>query len=142
MILGIQWQTAVELQPAAADGRHRQGREEATCCCCAAGKEKRSRSRSAGCRTTRKRSTLPAIAQPDDIAQLGLSVIDIEPQVRKGTAWTRRAARWSAKVSPVQRGRRDQPWRHRSDVRQVDVKNAKHLRELIDQAEINAPWRC
>ena len=28
-------------------------------------------------------SALPAIAQPDDIAQLGLSVIDIEPQVRK-----------------------------------------------------------
>ena len=85
VILGIQWQTAVELQPAATtDGRYRQGRGRGDPALLRGGKKKvRDHGRRAS-RTTGKRiSTLPAIAQPDDIAQLGLSVIDIEPQVRK-----------------------------------------------------------
>ena len=80
-------------------------------------------------------SALPAIAQPDDIAQLGLSVIDIEPQVRKELGLDETGGALVSKVSP---GAAQEAGINRGDIvlmfDGVDVKNAKHLRELIDQA--------
>ena len=80
-------------------------------------------------------STLPAIAQPDDIAQLGLSVIDIEPQVRKELGLDETGGALVSKVSP---GAAQEAGINRGDIvlmfDGVDVKNARHLRELIDQA--------
>ncbi|MCB1797563.1 MAG: PDZ domain-containing protein, partial [Gammaproteobacteria bacterium] len=80
-------------------------------------------------------STLPPIAQPDDIAQLGLSVIDIEPQVRKELGLDETGGALVSKVSP---GAAQEAGINRGDIvlmfDGVDVKNARHLRELIDQA--------
>lgn len=80
-------------------------------------------------------SALPAIAQPDDIAQLGLSVIDIDPPVRKELGLDETGGALVSKVSP---GAAQEAGINRGDIvlmfDGVDVRNAKHLRELIDQA--------
>ena len=79
---------------------------------------------------------IPAKAEPDQIEQLGHSSIDIEPQVRKELGLEESGGALVGKVSP---GSAKDAGVRRGDIvlmfDGVDVKNAKHLGELIDKAE-------
>ena len=81
-------------------------------------------------------SSVPAPAQPDQIEQLGLAVIDIDAKVRaelglEGTG--------GALVGDVQAGPAKDAGLRRGDIVMMfdgaDVKGAKHLRQLIGAAE-------
>ncbi len=78
---------------------------------------------------------LPAKVEPDAIEQLGLTVIDIEPQVREQLEMSEKGGALVSEVSP---GPAQDAGLRRGDVvlmfDGVDVENAKHLRELIDRA--------
>lgn len=80
-------------------------------------------------------AAIPAKAQPDDIEQLGLAVIDIDPQVRKELELDETGGALVGKVGP---GAAQDAGIRRGDVvlmfDGVDVRHAGHLRELIDQA--------
>lgn len=75
-------------------------------------------------------------AEPDQIEQLGLAVIDIEPQVRKELGLEEPGGALVGKVSP---GAAQDAGIRRGDIvlmfDGVDIENAKHLRELIEGAE-------
>lgn len=77
----------------------------------------------------------PAKNVPDEIEQLGLAVIDIEPQVREELGLSDSGG---ALVSEVSGGPAHDAGLRRGDIvlmfDGVDVKNAKHLRELIDKS--------
>ncbi|MCG6966957.1 MAG: DegQ family serine endoprotease [Chromatiaceae bacterium] len=77
----------------------------------------------------------PAKAEPDQIEQIGLVVIDIEPQVREQLGMEGSGGALVGKVSP---GPAQDAGLRRGDIvlmfDGVDVKSAKHLRELIDKA--------
>jgi serine protease Do len=79
---------------------------------------------------------VPAKTEPDEIEQLGLAVIDIEPQVREELGLE---GSGGALVSEVTGGAAQNAGIRRGDIVQmfdgVDVRNARHLRSLIDQAE-------
>jgi len=79
---------------------------------------------------------IPAKAEPDQIEQLGLSIIDIEPQVRKDLGLDESGGALVGKVSP---GAAKDAGIRRGDIvlmfDGVDVKNARHLGELIEKAE-------
>jgi serine protease Do len=75
-------------------------------------------------------------SQPDEIERLGLTVIDIDDNVRKqlgieeaGGALVSSVTEGAARAAGIQRG----------DIVQMfdgtDVKSARHLRELIDEAD-------
>ena len=77
----------------------------------------------------------PAEAAPDAIEQLGLTVIDIDPKVREELGISDIGG---ALVSAVSGGPAQDAGLRRGDIVLMfdgeDVKNARHLRELIDQA--------
>ena len=79
---------------------------------------------------------VPTKTEPDQIEQLGLAVIDIEPQVRKELGLDEPGGALVGQVSP---GAAQDAGRRRGDIvlmfDGVDVKNAAHLRELIDGSE-------
>jgi serine protease Do len=79
---------------------------------------------------------VPAKTEPDQIEQLGLAVIDIEPQVRKELGLEEPGGALVGQVSP---GAAQDAGIRRGDIvlmfDGVDVKNAAHLRELIDGSE-------
>ena len=79
---------------------------------------------------------VPAKTEPDQIEQLGLAVIDIEPQVRKELGLDEPGGALVGQVSP---GAAQDAGIRRGDIvlmfDGVDVKNAAHLRELIDGSE-------
>jgi len=79
---------------------------------------------------------IPARAEPDQIEQLGLAVIDIEPQVRKELGLEESGGALVGKVAP---GAAKDAGIRRGDIVLMfdgaDVGNAKHLRELIEKAE-------
>lgn len=79
---------------------------------------------------------VPAKAEPDQIEQLGLAVIDIDPQVRKELGLEESGG---ALVGKVSSGAAQDAGIRRGDIvlmfDGVDVSNARHLRELIEQAE-------
>lgn len=79
---------------------------------------------------------VPARTEPDQIEQLGLAVIDIEPQVRKELGLEEPGGALVGQVSP---GAAQDAGIRRGDIvlmfDGVDVKNAGHLRELIDGSE-------
>lgn len=81
-------------------------------------------------------AAVPSRAEPDQIEQLGLAVIDIEPQVRKELGLEEPGGALVGKVSP---GAAQDAGIRRGDIvlmfDGVDIKNAKHLRELIEGAE-------
>jgi serine protease Do len=82
----------------------------------------------------------PTVAQPEEnrpeeIAQLGLSIIDIEADVREQLDLDESGGALIGKVSP---GPAEDAGMRRGDIvlmfDGVDVKNARHLRQLIEQA--------
>jgi serine protease Do len=79
---------------------------------------------------------VPTKTEPDQIEQLGLAVIDIEPQVRKELGLDEPGGALVGQVSP---GAAQDAGIRRGDIvlmfDGVDVKNAAHLRELIDGSE-------
>ena len=79
---------------------------------------------------------VPAKTEPDQIEQLGLAVIDIDPQVRKELGLEEPGGALVGQVSP---GAAQDAGIRRGDIvlmfDGVDVKNAAHLRELIDGLE-------
>jgi serine protease Do len=79
---------------------------------------------------------LPAKVEPDQIEQLGLTVIDIDPQVRKELGVEESGGALVGKVNP---GAAQDAGIRRGDIvlmfDGIDVSSAKHLRELIDKAE-------
>ena len=79
---------------------------------------------------------VPAKTEPDQIELLGLAVIDIEPQVREELGLEEPGGALVGKVSP---GAAQDSGIRRGDIvlmfDGVDVKGAKHLRELIERAE-------
>ena len=79
--------------------------------------------------------TIPAQVEPDQIEQLGLAVIDIEPKVREELGLEERGGALVGNVSP---GAAQDAGIRRGDIvlmfDGIDVKSAKHLRELIEQA--------
>jgi serine protease Do len=79
---------------------------------------------------------VPAKTEPDQIEQLGLAVIDIEPQVRKELGLDEPGGALVGQVSP---GAAQDAGIRRGDIvlmfDGVDVNNAAHLRELIDGSE-------
>jgi serine protease Do len=79
---------------------------------------------------------VPAKAEPDQIEQLGLTVIDIEPQVREELGLDESGGALISKVTP---GAAQDAGIRRGDIvlmfDGIDVKNAKHLRELIEKSE-------
>ena len=81
-------------------------------------------------------SSVPAEAQPDQIEQLGLAVIDIDAQVREELGLE---GSGGALVGDVQAGPAKDAGLRRGDIVTMfdgtDVKSAKHLRQLIDAAE-------
>jgi serine protease Do len=81
-------------------------------------------------------SSVPAEAQPDQIEQLGLAVIDIDAQVREELGLE---GSGGALVGDVQAGPAKDAGLRRGDIVMMfdgtDVKSAKHLRQLIDAAE-------
>ncbi len=81
-------------------------------------------------------SSVPAEAQPDQIEQLGLAVIDIDAQVREELGLE---GSGGALVGDVQAGPAKDAGLRRGDIVMMfdgtDVKSAKHLRELIGAAE-------
>lgn len=81
-------------------------------------------------------AAVPSRAEPDQIEQLGLAVIDIEPQVRKELGLEEPGGALVGKVSP---GAAQDAGIRRGDIvlmfDGVDIENAKHLRELIEGAE-------
>ena len=80
--------------------------------------------------------TIPAQVEPDQIEQLGLAVIDIEPKVREELGLEERGGALVGNVSP---GAAQDAGIRRGDIVLMfdgtDVMSAKHLRELIEQAE-------
>lgn len=78
----------------------------------------------------------PAKPEPDEIEQLGLSIIDIEPNVREELGLDEKGGALVGKVGP---GPAQDAGIHRGDIvlmfDGVDVKSAKHLRELIEAAD-------
>ncbi|MCB1724059.1 MAG: DegQ family serine endoprotease [Chromatiaceae bacterium] len=74
-------------------------------------------------------------AEPDEIAQLGLSVIDIDPKVREELALEESGGALIGGVSP---GPANDAGMRRGDIvlmyDGVDVKDAHHLRELIEKS--------
>ena len=81
-------------------------------------------------------AAVPAEAEPGQITQLGLAVIDIEPQVREQLGLEESGG---ALVADVSTGSAQDAGIRRGDIvlmfDGIDVKGAKHLRELIDKAE-------
>jgi serine protease Do len=79
--------------------------------------------------------TIPAQVEPDQIEQLGLAVIDIEPKVREELGLEERGGALVGNVSP---GAAQDAGIRRGDIvlmfDGMDVKSAKHLRELIEEA--------
>jgi len=79
---------------------------------------------------------IPAKLELDQIEQLGLSVIDIEPEVREKLGLDEPGGALIGKVMP---GAAKESGLRRGDIvlmfDGVDVKNAGHLRELIEAAE-------
>ncbi|MBT8068493.1 MAG: DegQ family serine endoprotease [Gammaproteobacteria bacterium] len=80
--------------------------------------------------------TKPAKVEPDQIEQLGLAVIDIEPKVREELGLEERGGALVGNVSP---GAAQDAGIRRGDIVPMfdgmDVKSAKHLRKLIEEAE-------
>jgi serine protease Do len=78
----------------------------------------------------------PSQAQPDEIEKLGLSVIDIDPEVRRELGLEESGG---ALVSEVAGGAARDAGIRRGDIVLMfdgaDVKSARHLRELIDAAK-------
>ena len=78
----------------------------------------------------------PEPSQPDEIEQLGLTVIDIEPKVREQLGLD---VAGGALISGVASGPAQDAGMRRGDIvlmfDGVDVKNARHLRELIDRSD-------
>jgi serine protease Do len=78
----------------------------------------------------------PARSEPDEIEQLGLAVIDIDPKVRKELGLEESGGALVGKVSP---GAAQDAGIRRGDIilmfDGVDVGDAAHLRKLIDNAE-------
>lgn len=78
----------------------------------------------------------PAKPEPDEIEQLGLSVIDIDRKVRKELGLESEGGALVSKVAP---GAAQDAGIRRGDIvlmfDGVDVKGAGHLRELIDEAD-------
>jgi serine protease Do len=81
-------------------------------------------------------SSVPAKSQPDQIEQLGLSVIDIDATVREELGLE---GSGGALVGEIQAGPAKDAGLRRGDIVLMfdgtDVKSAKHLRELIDASE-------
>ena len=79
--------------------------------------------------------TIPAQVEPDQIEQLGLAVIDIEPKVREELGLEEGGGALVGNVSP---GAAQDAGIRRGDIvlmfDGMDVKSAKHLRELIEEA--------
>jgi len=79
---------------------------------------------------------LPGTSEPEEIGQLGLSVIDIDPEVRKKLALDEAGG---ALVGKVAQGPAKEAGLRRGDIILMfdgtSVKNANHLRDLIDGAE-------
>ena len=79
--------------------------------------------------------TIPTQVEPDQIEQLGLAVIDIEPKVREELGLEERGGALVGNVSP---GAAQDAGIRRGDIvlmfDGMDVKSAKHLRELIEEA--------
>ena len=79
---------------------------------------------------------VPAKKEPDQIEQLGLAVIDIDPQVREELELEETGGALVGKVSP---GAAQDAGIRRGDIvlmfDGVDVNDAAHLRELIEGAE-------
>ncbi|MDJ0739005.1 MAG: DegQ family serine endoprotease [Gammaproteobacteria bacterium] len=82
------------------------------------------------------RSSEPAPPQAEEIEQLGLSIIDIEPNVRQELGLDRSGG---ALIGEVSVGPAQDAGMRRGDIvlmfDGVDVKNARHLRELIEGAD-------
>jgi len=78
----------------------------------------------------------PAKTKQDEIEQLGLAVIDIDPKVREELGLEESGGALVSKVSP---GAAQDAGIRRGDIvlmfDSIDVKSAGHLRELIDQTE-------
>lgn len=78
----------------------------------------------------------PERSAPDEIEQLGLAIIDIDPKVRKELELDESGGALIGKVSP---GPAQEAGMRRGDIVLMfdgsDVKNARHLRELIEQAD-------
>jgi serine protease Do len=78
----------------------------------------------------------PARSEPDEIEQLGLAVIDIDPKVREELGLEESGGALVGKVSP---GAAQDAGIRRGDIilmfDGVDVGDAAHLRKLIDKAE-------
>ena len=79
---------------------------------------------------------IPAKAEPAQIEQLGLAVIDIEPEVREELGLEESGGALISDISP---GAAQDAGIRRGDIvlmfDGVEVKNAEHLRELIEAAE-------